>query len=315
MSQSIEEMLEQNIVKIRPVGYSMYPVIVPGRDYVYIDKADFDKLKRGDVILYKRPAPDLRYVLHRVYKVNADGVYTVGDNQSAIEGPLKKDSVIGIMTAMERKGRRIGAESFMYRFVTGIWLAMRPVRRPVSQMVHKLRTLKKRQSREMLYKMAYSDELTGLFNRRYCEEVLSAISKSDREYIVYSFDLNDLKMVNDTLGHSCGDCLISGFADILRQTFPEGCVIGRMGGDEYIVIKDAASMTDCDLQGDMKRLDECMARYNDNEKRFRYSVACGCARRSEVNAADGYVDAHDVYVMADNRMYTNKNKMKCKEHD
>ena len=95
MSQSIEKTLEHNIVKIKPVGYSMYPVIVPGRDYVYIEKADYGTLKRGDVILYKRPEPESIYVLHRIYKVKPDGVYTVGDNQSVCEGPLAREQILG----------------------------------------------------------------------------------------------------------------------------------------------------------------------------------------------------------------------------
>ena len=51
MENNLEEQLEKNIIRIKPSGYSMYPVIIPGRDYVYIDKADFDSLKKGDVVL------------------------------------------------------------------------------------------------------------------------------------------------------------------------------------------------------------------------------------------------------------------------
>ena len=50
MENNLEEQLEKNIIRIKPSGYSMYPVIIPGRDYVYIDKADFDSLKKGDVV-------------------------------------------------------------------------------------------------------------------------------------------------------------------------------------------------------------------------------------------------------------------------
>ena len=46
MENNLEEQLEKNIIRIKPSGYSMYPVIIPGRDYVYIDKADFGSLKK-----------------------------------------------------------------------------------------------------------------------------------------------------------------------------------------------------------------------------------------------------------------------------
>ena len=310
MSQSIEKTLEHNIVKIKPVGYSMYPVIVPGRDYVYIEKADYGTLKRGDVILYKRPEPESIYVLHRIYKVKPDGVYTVGDNQRVCEGPLAREQILGKMIALDRKGRHINVTNVIYKLLTGIWLDMRKVRRPISLFVHDIKSRKCRHNKAALYKMAYSDDLTGLFNRRYCEEVLCAISNDNRNYIIYSFDLNNLKKINDTLGHQCGDCLISGYAAILKSTFPEGCVIGRMGGDEYIVIKDAEKMGQQDIDNDIKRLNDNVADYNDKEQRFAYSAAYGYALKTDVSGCDMHVDAHDVYSIADCRMYDMKRKMK-----
>jgi hypothetical protein len=137
----IEELLENNIVKLKPVGYSMYPVIVPGRDWVYIEKAQHNRLKRGDVILYRRA--DGMNVLHRIWKVRADGIYTVGDNQSAIEGPLANEQILGRMIALDRKGRHIEVSNLIYKGLTWIWLCARPVRRPVSVLVHKLKSVRK----------------------------------------------------------------------------------------------------------------------------------------------------------------------------
>lgn len=139
---SIEQALENNIVKIKPTGYSMYPVIVPGRDYVYLEKVDASRVKRGDVILYRRRKPEEILVLHRVYKVKKDGIYTVGDNQTAIEGPLDGSQVLAKMDALERKGKAISTSNIGYRLLTGIWLWLRPVRRPISLAVHALRKKK-----------------------------------------------------------------------------------------------------------------------------------------------------------------------------
>lgn len=139
---SIEQALENNIVKIKPTGYSMYPVIVPGRDYVYLEKVDASKVKRGDVILYRRRKPEEILVLHRVYKVKKDGIYTVGDNQTAIEGPLDGSQVLARMDALERKGKAISTSNIGYRLLTGIWLWLRPVRRPISLAVHALKKKK-----------------------------------------------------------------------------------------------------------------------------------------------------------------------------
>ena len=141
MENNLEEQLEKNIVRIKPSGYSMYPVIVPGRDYVYIDKADFSSLKKGDVVLYRDSGKGSIYVLHRICKITVDGIYTVGDNQSKMEGPFTKEQIIGRMVAMDRNGKHIEAGNVIYRTAAGIWLAMRVIRRPVSLLVHKVKSV------------------------------------------------------------------------------------------------------------------------------------------------------------------------------
>lgn len=129
--QSIEGLLGMGkAVRIKPQGYSMYPLIVPGRDSVIIERTEADGLKRGDVALYRRSSGIL--VIHRIFRHDADGFYFVGDNQTAVEGPIKAEQIIGVMTVLERNGRSISTDSIIYRAVCMIWLWMRPIRRPVS---------------------------------------------------------------------------------------------------------------------------------------------------------------------------------------
>lgn len=118
----------------------MYPVIIPDRDFVYIEKTEVSALRRGDVILYKRSDPQI-YVLHRIWKVKPDGVYTVGDNQTDIEGPLDDGAILGKMIALDRKNRHISTSSLPYRLLTGIWLTLRPIRRPISVAVHRVKKM------------------------------------------------------------------------------------------------------------------------------------------------------------------------------
>ena len=85
----IEKLLRENkAIQIRPQGYSMYPFLVPGRDEVVIESVDPHKVKRGDVILYRRTGSIL--VLHRVYRHDKTGIYMVGDNQTEIEGNMSQ---------------------------------------------------------------------------------------------------------------------------------------------------------------------------------------------------------------------------------
>lgn len=114
-------------VQIYPQGYSMYPLLVPGRDEVILSPLPDRPLHRGEVALYRRDSGIL--VLHRICRCKEDGYYMVGDNQVQIEGPLRKEQVIGFMSGFVRKGKRISSDDLWYRILSRIWLVMRPVRR------------------------------------------------------------------------------------------------------------------------------------------------------------------------------------------
>lgn len=130
--QNIEEILDSGkAVQIKPQGYSMYPVIVPGRDEAVVQKEDPAKLKRGDVVLYRRDQSIL--VIHRICRKNEKGFYMVGDNQTEIEGPLRPDQIKGKMITLIKNGKEIDVDSLIYRIPCAIWLFMRPVRGPVSR--------------------------------------------------------------------------------------------------------------------------------------------------------------------------------------
>lgn len=115
-----------------PQGTSMYPTIVPGRDNVIVEPLADTIPKRGDVLLFRRPdnAPVYpgKLILHRVWKVKNDGIYMVGDNEKMVEGPLPIECFIGIMTELNRKGKKIKVTGLFYRILTKSWLFIRPIR-------------------------------------------------------------------------------------------------------------------------------------------------------------------------------------------
>ena len=135
----IEEALrEGKSIQIRPQGYSMYPLLVPERDEVILRAVDPAELRRGDVVLYRREGSIL--VLHRIWRKRSDGFYMVGDNQTKVEGPIAEEQVRAIMTGIIRKGRYLSAGNPGYRFLSAVWLSLRPFRRAISVPVAKLRT-------------------------------------------------------------------------------------------------------------------------------------------------------------------------------
>ena len=127
MKYDIEQLLEAGeIIQIYPEGYSMYPMFVPGRDAAVIKKADVKKIRRADVVLYRRKGSIL--VLHRVVKRKGGQFYMAGDNQTEVEGPGEEDQIRGILTAFVRNGRRISVKNPVYVIWSGLWLMFLPVR-------------------------------------------------------------------------------------------------------------------------------------------------------------------------------------------
>lgn len=93
---------------------------------------------------------------------------------------------------------------------------------------------------ELLQEEASKDELTGLYNRRAWEKLLRAEEERCMQYghpaAVLFIDLNDLKKVNDSLGHDEGDKLIRNAAQVLRDNVRINDIVARLGGDEFVIL-------------------------------------------------------------------------------
>ncbi len=124
----------------------------------------------------------------------------------------------------------------------------REARQPDSELMESVRTigsqvgqfLARKSAEQNLRFVASHDPLTGLFNRNMFNErlqqALAQAARFERNLSLLFIDLDGFKNVNDTLGHNAGDALLSELAARLRATLREGDVIGRMGGDEFVVL-------------------------------------------------------------------------------
>ncbi len=130
-------LLSGSNIQIKPHGYSMYPLLVPERDEIIVSPIVNYRLKRGDLVVYRREKSIL--VCHRIWKVKKDGYYMVGDNQKEIEGPLQRHQIKGIVICMIRKGKRISSKNVLYIIYSYVWLLFRPVRPFISKMVSKIK--------------------------------------------------------------------------------------------------------------------------------------------------------------------------------
>jgi diguanylate cyclase (GGDEF)-like protein len=89
-------------------------------------------------------------------------------------------------------------------------------------------------------RQALIDELTGLANRRHCEELLAVeLSRAVRfggPLTIATADLDDFKAVNDDHGHAFGDVVLREFAEVLRSSVRDVDVAGRWGGEEFLLV-------------------------------------------------------------------------------
>ena len=83
--------------------------------------------------------------------------------------------------------------------------------------------------------MARKDPLTGLYNRKYTEELIRKSIEEGTLGMMFMIDLDNFKMINDNKGHAEGDRVIRMFADILRQHARNNDIVCRLGGDEFIL--------------------------------------------------------------------------------
>lgn len=91
-----------------------------------------------------------------------------------------------------------------------------------------------------LHKLAHTDELTGLSNRRHfresVERELELVRRDGRPLTLITYDLDNFKQINDQHGHPSGDAVLRHFADLLRINTRRNDVVARIGGDEFAVV-------------------------------------------------------------------------------
>ncbi len=165
-----------------------------------------------------------------------------------------------------------------------------------------------RHKNKQLEQKAFIDQHTGLPNKGKCEEFFYDESIIKRNVGCIVFDLNNLKLANDTLGHTAGDKLIANFARLLRNSVPEKHFVGRYGGDEFMsVIYDSSKNEIEEILETLRKSTEEFNEAHQGEKEFvAVNYACGWIVSDEVPVCT----FRELFDMADKNMYENKMKKK-----
>jgi len=166
------------------------------------------------------------------------------------------------------------------------------------------------ESREKLHILSIQDELTGLLNRRgfftLVEQQIKIAKRQKCNLMLFIVDVDDLKKINDSMGHEEGDTAIIEIAAILRESFRESDIVGRIGGDEFAILH--IDGPDCNLKAPADRLQTNIARHNDQarQRKYRLSMSIGMAWC----ASDADYSINDLMGQADGVMYEQKRNKK-----
>jgi diguanylate cyclase (GGDEF)-like protein/PAS domain S-box-containing protein len=163
------------------------------------------------------------------------------------------------------------------------------------------------QLEERLKYLSFHDSMTGLYNRNFFEEELGRLSKIRNISLgVIVCDIDNLKRINDTMGHQKGDELIKKAARILKKSFRPEDIIARIGGDEFAVLV---------TQGKKKMIVDCIQRIKKAMNESNYESAVGNSMVPKVSMSVGYaissehpLDIRELFKKADDLMYMEKAK-------
>lgn len=168
------------------------------------------------------------------------------------------------------------------------------------------------QYQEKLKRMAINDSLTGLYNRIYVSSRLQQFFIQSRRYGVdlslIMIDIDNFKKINDTYGHQAGDQVLQTFARILSANTRDTDIVGRFGGEEFIILLPNTAVGDTE---------PTLSRLFDSINKTAFPLSCSkeisVTASMGVSSYESSMENSDKLILkADNALYeakeTGKNK-------
>jgi diguanylate cyclase (GGDEF)-like protein len=164
-----------------------------------------------------------------------------------------------------------------------------------------------RRYRQQLERLASQDGLTGLPNRRRTAELATAAlaeaTASQRPLCIAIIDMDHFKVINDRCGHATGDLVLKEFARLGRESLRETDVLGRWGGEEFLLIMPEATLEVAMASLERMRTLICGIRLPSSGAGLRISVSAGLA----INLRHGRL-LDELIARADAALYVAKNE-------
>ncbi len=210
---------------------------------------------------------DLHHLITK--PVDAEKAYT-GLLEFAKTGQGPVMSRVIEMVAVRKSGEVFAVERSVapFRF-QGEWYAVGSVRDITAR----------KQFEKRLKEMATTDELTGLYNRRYFMETAESQIKQairyQRPFSMMMFDLDHFKRINDTFGHDAGDRVLQAAAKVMQEIFRSVDLIGRIGGEEFAVAMPETDLDMAKKAGERLRDSLMQARVKIRDESIRFTASIG----------------------------------------
>ncbi|MFN7024803.1 MAG: GGDEF domain-containing protein [Pseudorhizobium sp.] len=162
-----------------------------------------------------------------------------------------------------------------------------------------------RQDRDNAIRVAQTDDLTGIASRRFVMERLRTLMNTAGEPsaevgCVAVLDIDNFKYINDRFGHATGDAVLKDFVVTLQRLVRKTDILGRVGGEEFILILPHTSLVDAEAVIDRMLAAVRRSRPLPQEVSFRYSFSAGLAGARQGDEPD------EVYRRADLALYAAK---------
>ena len=164
----------------------------------------------------------------------------------------------------------VEAEQKDYSFALTSTMQLGTLRRIINMNIHERQMQRELEEKNHILSMiSMNDELTKLLNRRgFMEKALQLMhaNKGKKAHMVFA-DVDHLKEINDCFGHASGDLAIITAANYLREVMPEGSVIARLGGDEYVALTVSDEINAHQIMFNIK---SCAKTFNENSNEDFY---------------------------------------------
>jgi diguanylate cyclase (GGDEF)-like protein len=164
-----------------------------------------------------------------------------------------------------------------------------------------------KQNTLMLQHYAERDLFTGLYNKATTQTQITKVltQNNDKESIhgIMVLDIDDFKNINDTMGHIAGDIVLKKIANDMKDTFRKSDIIGRTGGDEFMVcMKDILDIGNVTYKAEelLKKI-RSYELYMENGKKVEISVSIGIALYPQQGNT-----FQELYQKADRALYHSK---------